>query len=275
MQAEKQFNFVYITTNLINGKQYVGDHTTNDLEKDMYLGSGRPYFQRALKEYGKENFKREILEFFNTKQEAFNAQEKYIKQYNTLAPNGYNISPTGGLGCRGKHSEESKRKMSINISIALKGKKRSEEQNKKQSLRMLNHAVSLETRKKIGNANKISLKGKRQTPEHIENSAKTRRGKSRSQETKEKISKTEKGKIVSNETKEKISKSHKGKKHSEERNKKQSLRMLGENNTAAKLTNIQVKQIKSFLINKCYTVKQLAKIYNVSISTIYRYKYQL
>jgi len=71
-------HFVYITTNLINGKQYVGDHSTNDLN-DGYLGSGRPYLQRALRQYGKQNFKKEILEVFPSKKEAFNAQEKYIK----------------------------------------------------------------------------------------------------------------------------------------------------------------------------------------------------
>jgi group I intron endonuclease len=106
---EKLFNFVYITTNLLNGKQYVGDHSCNDLEKDNYLGSGN--FNNALRKYGRANFKRKELEFFSTKQEAFNAQEKYIKEYNTLSPNGYNISPTGGFGVKGFLSEESKRKI--------------------------------------------------------------------------------------------------------------------------------------------------------------------
>lgn len=69
---EKTFNFVYITTNLINGKKYIGDHSTNNIN-DNYLGSGKLLHKKIL-EYGKENFKREILEFFNTKQESFNAQ---------------------------------------------------------------------------------------------------------------------------------------------------------------------------------------------------------
>jgi hypothetical protein len=52
-------NFVYLTTNLLNGKQYVGSH--EGYENDSYLGSGT-YISRAVKKYGKENFKREILE---------------------------------------------------------------------------------------------------------------------------------------------------------------------------------------------------------------------
>jgi len=118
----KQFHFVYITTNLINGKQYVGDHSTNDLEKDKYLGSGT-YFVRALNEYKKENFKKEILEFLSTKKEAFDAQEKYIIQYNTLTPNGYNISPRGGHNVKDCFSEETL----IKLSKVWKGRKHTEE----------------------------------------------------------------------------------------------------------------------------------------------------
>ena len=105
---EKLFNFVYITTNSINGKRYVGDHATDDLN-DGYLGSGI-YFQNALNEYKAENFRREILELFSTKQEAFDAQQKYIDKYDTLKPNGYNLSPKGGLHVKGCHSEETKKK---------------------------------------------------------------------------------------------------------------------------------------------------------------------
>ena len=91
-----KFHFVYLTTNIVNGKQYIGDHSCNDISKDSYLGSG-VYFKNALSEYGKINFKREILQYFSSKEEAFNAQEIYIQKYDTLSPNGYNLSPKGGI----------------------------------------------------------------------------------------------------------------------------------------------------------------------------------
>jgi len=80
-------HFVYITTNLITNKQYIGDHSTNSLD-DGYLGSGMA-IKNSIKKHVKKSFQKEILEFFNTKQEAFDAQEKYINEFNTLYPNGY------------------------------------------------------------------------------------------------------------------------------------------------------------------------------------------
>lgn len=100
-------NFVYITTNQLNGKQYVGSHYGN--VNDSYLGSGR-YLSKAIKKYGRENFKREILEVCDSSMNLL-LEEKYIKEHNTLTPNGYNVSPTGGHGLGGRLSEETKRKL--------------------------------------------------------------------------------------------------------------------------------------------------------------------
>jgi hypothetical protein len=112
-------------TNSINGKRYVGDHSTNNLEKDKYLGSGNLFWEKVL-EYGRENFKREIIEFFPTKKEAFDAQEKYIILYEThVTQKGYNISWKGGHNVKDCISEETKLKLSI------KGKKPKSEEHKK------------------------------------------------------------------------------------------------------------------------------------------------
>ena len=47
---------LYKTTNLINGKSYIGIHKTNNLN-DGYLGSGFAITE-AIEKYGKDNFKR-------------------------------------------------------------------------------------------------------------------------------------------------------------------------------------------------------------------------
>ncbi len=162
----KKFHYVYVITNLVNNKQYIGDHSTDNL-KDDYLGSGKPLFENAKKKYKRENFKKDILEFFDTKQGAFDAQEKYIFKYSTLAPSGYNLSPKGGLRVQGCHSKETIEK----IRQSNLGKKRSEKTKKKisESHKCPRQPLSMKTRKKISKSLKGKNIGKVRTDEYKEN----------------------------------------------------------------------------------------------------------
>jgi group I intron endonuclease len=217
---EKKFNFVYLTTNLINGKQYVGDHSCQEINKKSknYVGSGK-YFLNALNDHGRENFKNEILEYFPTKQEAFNAQEKYIKEYKThVSEGGYNISWKGGHGVKNCWSNESKQKLS-NTKKGKPGPKPTPEHKKHISegnKGKHNIKTSEETKLKLSE----SHKGKKFTEEHIKNRTIAQTGLKRSEETKLKLSESHKGKTLSNETKFKLSEKNKGKKLSEETKKK-------------------------------------------------------
>ncbi len=202
-------HFVYLTTNLINGKQYIGDHSTDNLN-DEYLGSGRPYLKNAIKKYGRQNFKREILEFFPSKQEAFDAQEKFINFYNTLSPKGYNISPKGGNNCFKGISEDGIKR----IRNSKKGKKFSldhkqklSESHKGKIPSNKNRKQSEETKLKIKKANT----GKKRTPEQLEKMRQSHLGKTLSEESKQKLSNSKKGTKASDEARKNLSNSHKGK----------------------------------------------------------------
>ena len=52
--------YVYITTNLINNKKYIG-LKTSDVFVPNYFGSGK-IIKKAINKYGKNNFSVEILE---------------------------------------------------------------------------------------------------------------------------------------------------------------------------------------------------------------------
>lgn len=66
-RKEKKFHYIYKTINLLSGKYYIGMHSTDDLD-DGYIGSGNR-LRLAIRKHGKENFKREILEFCSSRQE--------------------------------------------------------------------------------------------------------------------------------------------------------------------------------------------------------------
>jgi group I intron endonuclease len=102
--------YVYLTINLLDGKQYIGMHRTKNVD-DNYLGSGIK-IMRAIKKHGKQSFKREILVVCKDVVEAHQKESFFIEAYNTLHPNGYNISPTGGTQGGGVCTVETRKKQS-------------------------------------------------------------------------------------------------------------------------------------------------------------------
>jgi group I intron endonuclease len=174
---------IYKTTNLINEKIYVGQDSKNNPD---YLGSGI-YLKRAIKKYGKENFKKEIIEHCKTKNELNKREIYWIKKLNAIKK-GYNISvggEGGNLFFGKKHSKEAK----LKISEFNKGKK-----------------LSNEIKDKI-----------RQS--HI--------GMHHTDETKRKLKLLQLGRVPNAETKRKMTLAHIGMRHTDETKKKMSLSRKG------------------------------------------------
>jgi hypothetical protein len=71
-------HLVYRTTNLLNGRYYIGIHSTSNID-DGYLGSGRR-IKAEIKKYGQENFKREILESYPTRQEVLKREAELVTE---------------------------------------------------------------------------------------------------------------------------------------------------------------------------------------------------
>jgi group I intron endonuclease len=155
MESDKTYYYIYEITNLINRKTYIGQHTTKNLN-DGYMGSGSSLL-KALKKYGKDNFKKEIL-LFAVNQVALNFFEKCLVTEEFInQQDNYNLREGGG--CKGKLSVE-------NI-LKLKGQKRTEETKRKMSLAHKGKKLSEEHKRKIGLNSKHAKKflGKKHTEE--------------------------------------------------------------------------------------------------------------
>lgn len=151
MGIESKYHTIYKTINLLNGKFYVGLHSTNNLD-DGYLGSGTTLL-KAVNKYGKDNFKREILEFCDCREDLVDREMYWIQQLDALNREiGYNIRlDAASSGFYGKgFTEESKEK----LRQANLGKKQSISTINKRVKSRVGYKHSEETKRKIGEANK-------------------------------------------------------------------------------------------------------------------------
>lgn len=96
--------YIYKITNTVNNKCYIGETTQSTPEKrwshhrnslESYVGC--PALKASMKKHGIEKFKFEIL-IICFDEDVFKYEKEYIKKYNTIIPNGYNMNGGGTLG---------------------------------------------------------------------------------------------------------------------------------------------------------------------------------
>ena len=122
----EKYGFIYITTNTINGKQYIGQSSYKRGERinTNYLGSGK-YLKKAIELYGSEKFTREVI-FVSFSFDDLNwAERHFIEEYDAVnSTQFYNVSPGG------------------RASLGFTGKKHSKERNDRLSEKLKGHSVT-------------------------------------------------------------------------------------------------------------------------------------
>ncbi len=97
-----------------SGKCYIGQTTKTLKERAKFNGEGYmqcSLFYKAILKYGFENMQSKILENFQEEDldlliiKLNEAEQYYIKFYNSMAPNGYNLREGGGNSIFSKESE--------------------------------------------------------------------------------------------------------------------------------------------------------------------------
>ena len=191
-----------------NNKTYIGvTKSKNPCNRWGKDGSGyrtQKLFYRAIQKYGWNNFKHIIILENLSEQLAYECEIALIAKFQTNnSEYGYNLA-SGGGGCSGY--------------------KFTEEQCKAVSKRMMEHKTSEETKRKIGQANSIALKGRKLSPELCKQISERNKGKKhphtkeqdRLQSERLKGNKLHLGYKASEESRKRMSESHLGHKLSEE-----------------------------------------------------------
>jgi group I intron endonuclease len=225
---------------IVNNKLYIGKAVNIRKRWGKHLSAAKNknpkdyfYIHEAINKHGPDNFIIEEITNCETESEALKIETNCMKLYNTLNKSvGYNLKESG-IGTSGRIvTDETKRK----ISIANTGKKRTKE-----------------TKIKMGLA-------------HI--------GGKRTEATKQKMRESRaKQAPMSDESKKKLSETKKklNLKMSDETKAKHSITFRGEGNNSALLNERQVLEIRKLRGkkgDKRMSLKDLAKKFNVSSSTI-------
>ena len=95
MVKSSKYHYFYKITNLLNEHFYYGIHSTDNLD-DGYMGSGKR-LHYAYKKYGMQNFKKEILKFFDTCSDAYEYEAEMVTEELVKNPDCYNVQ-LGGKG---------------------------------------------------------------------------------------------------------------------------------------------------------------------------------
>lgn len=128
-------HYIYLTTNKINGKRYIGRCSNRYAWNAGYLGSGK-WLKMAVEKYGEENFERTILqEIHGDLHEAVDAEEAWIAHYDAKnSKEFYNLSENGGGFDKGDtHTDETRKRISERTSEAMKALGREFYRNRNQS----------------------------------------------------------------------------------------------------------------------------------------------
>lgn len=204
---------IYKTTNLKNQKFYIGKHQCENLN-DNYLGSGIN-LRKAIKKYGKENFRREILFIFDNELDMNNKEKELVTEELINNPLCYNLTKGGEGGpiFLGKHHSESTKQKLREKSLNKPAYKKSNEQieKEKQARYQKNNGsyFSEESIQKMRDArNKYYLEHSEKI-KHVDRKNKIKKSK---EEVNKSRSDKLKGRKKSVETRKKLSDSHKGKK---------------------------------------------------------------
>jgi len=163
---------IYKIVSKLNGKIYIGQ-TKYSLDKRIaqHIKDNKTPVQKAINKYGLESFEVSIIDEADTRKELSEKEVYWIKELNSKAPNGYNLTD-GGDGLINP-TKETREKIGKASSIRNKGSigwntgltKETDERVAQQAEKLIGRKQTKESNDKRSN----SLSGKSKSEEHKDN----------------------------------------------------------------------------------------------------------
>lgn len=154
---KEPYGFIYITTNMINGKRYLGQKNFDKKRSwEKYLGSGS-ILKSAVKKYGKDSFVRNIIDIAYSQDELNQKEYDYSIFFNVVeSDDWYNLMYGGRVVSGITRSNETREKLRKSLKGKFSGEKNpnygkhhSEETKKKIAEKQKGRHPSEETRQKL------------------------------------------------------------------------------------------------------------------------------
>lgn len=225
---KKHYGCIYKTTNLINGKIYIGQTTKSErVLKGTYKGSGT-YLGNAINKYGYNNFIVELICYAKNKDQLDELEKQYIINFNSIRPSGYNLMQGGGGGNSLEFMSYEERKEFCNkVSVGSIGRILSENHKNNIGKSCKNVWDNLSKEKREIHSNKLRI---------------ANINKIHSEETKNKLRKFNLGKSTSEITKNKISIALINRPKSEDSKKK--IKNYSNNRSKIHIENLKLSSIR-------------------------------
>lgn len=144
MDVNSAYGIIYVVTNLINGKRYVGqtikglDERKRQHLKDAKIAYHNAPLYKAMRKYGTDAFSWEIQDYAFSREELNQKEIFYIQKYDSLCHgNGYNCA-SGGSNGNNFASKTSEERQEINERLSLKSCQQWERYSPEQKQQVLN-----------------------------------------------------------------------------------------------------------------------------------------
>ena len=156
LRPSERYGYVYIITNLVNNKKYLGVKEKSVFDENYY-GSGK-LIKLAVEKYGKDNFEVKIIKWCSSKEQLYNEEYRLSVLFDVVKSNNWYNCMEGGHGgnTKANYTEEQKTDFARKISISKKDRPLTEKELKnieKMHKAWYGSHHTLESKEKIRQAN--------------------------------------------------------------------------------------------------------------------------